>query len=138
MYEYRCEPVRVVDGDTVDVNIDLGFGVWLNDERIRLYGIDAPESRTRDLEEKKYGNLSKQYILDFLLGKEVTLVTESYDSKGKFGRILGDLYVDDVSLCESLVSSHNAVPYHGQSKEEIIEEHLKNRELLSLVEQYRD
>ena len=55
MYEYRCNVVHIVDGDTVDVDIDLGFGVWMKKQRIRLYGIDTPESRTRDLEEKKYG-----------------------------------------------------------------------------------
>ena len=55
MYEYRCKIVKIIDGDTVDVDIDLGFGVWLHKERIRLFGIDTPESRTRDLEEKKYG-----------------------------------------------------------------------------------
>ena len=60
MYEYRCKIVKVIDGDTVDVDIDLGFGVWLHKERIRLYGIDTPESRTRDLEEKKYGLMSKK------------------------------------------------------------------------------
>ena len=53
MYEYRCKVVKIIDGDTVDVDIDLGFGVWLHKERVRLYGIDTPESRTRDLEEKK-------------------------------------------------------------------------------------
>ena len=55
MYEYRIEIVKVIDGDTVDVNIDLGFGVWMKKERVRLYGIDTPESRTRDLVEKKFG-----------------------------------------------------------------------------------
>ena len=59
MYEYKCKIVKVIDGDTVDVDIDLGFGVWLHKERIRLYGIDTPESRTRDLVEKKYGNMAK-------------------------------------------------------------------------------
>ena len=54
MYEYKCKIVKVIDGDTVDVDIDLGFGVWLHKERIRLYGIDTPESRTRDLEEKEF------------------------------------------------------------------------------------
>ena len=54
MYEYRCKVVKIIDGDTVDVDIDLGFGVWLKKERIRMFGIDTPESRTRDLEEKKY------------------------------------------------------------------------------------
>ena len=58
MFEYSCTIVKVIDGDTVDVDIDLGFGVWLKKQRIRLYGIDTPESRTRDLEEKKYGNAS--------------------------------------------------------------------------------
>ena len=59
MHEYKCTMLRVVDGDTVDVDIDLGFGVWMRKQRIRLYGIDTPESRTRDLEEKKYGLLRK-------------------------------------------------------------------------------
>ena len=55
MYEYKCKIRKVVDGDTVDVDIDLGFGVWLRKQRVRLVGIDTPESRTKDLEEKKYG-----------------------------------------------------------------------------------
>ena len=59
MYEYKCKMVKVVDGDTIDVDIDLGFGVWMRNQRIRMHGIDTPESRTRDLEEKKYGLLQK-------------------------------------------------------------------------------
>jgi len=66
MYEYRCRIDRVIDGDTVDVDIDLGFGVWLRKERVRMYGIDTPESRTRDLEEKKYGLAAKAFVLAFL------------------------------------------------------------------------
>ena len=62
MFEYRCKIVKVVDGDTVDVDIDLGFGVWLHKERIRMFGIDTPESRTRDLEEKKFGLAAKQFL----------------------------------------------------------------------------
>ena len=62
MYEYRCKILKVIDGDTVDVDIDLGFGVWMHKERVRLFGIDTPESRTRDKEEKKYGLLSKKFI----------------------------------------------------------------------------
>ena len=62
VYEYNCKIVRVVDGDTVDVDIDLGFGIWMHKERVRLHGIDTPESRTRDLEEKKYGLLAKEQI----------------------------------------------------------------------------
>ena len=60
MYEYNCNIVKVVDGDTVDVDIDLGFGMWLRNERIRLYGIDTPESRTRDPEEKQAGLYAKK------------------------------------------------------------------------------
>ena len=66
MYEYRCKVVKIIDGDTVDVDIDLGFGVWLHKERIRLFGIDTPESRTRDLEEKKYGLAAKEYLTGML------------------------------------------------------------------------
>ena len=86
MYEYKVRIVKVVDGDTVDVDIDLGFDVWLNNQRIRLYGIDTPESRTRDLEEKKYGKAATAYLIEKLqIG---TPVLRSYGS-GKFGRILG-------------------------------------------------
>ena len=62
MHEYRVNIVKVVDGDTVDVDIDLGFGIWMKNERVRLFGIDTPESRTRDLEEKKYGLAAKEYL----------------------------------------------------------------------------
>ena len=66
VYEYNCKIVRVVDGDTVDVDIDLGFGIWRHKERIRLHGIDTPESRTRDLVEKKFGYQSKEMVEIFL------------------------------------------------------------------------
>ena len=66
MYEYKIKIIKVVDGDTVDVDIDLGFGVWLHKERVRLYGIDTPESRTRDLEEKKYGKAASAYLKEKL------------------------------------------------------------------------
>ena len=62
MYEYRINIVKIIDGDTVDVDIDLGFGVWLKKQRIRLYGIDTPESRTRDLDEKRYGLMAKKFL----------------------------------------------------------------------------
>ena len=76
MYEYKCKIVRVVDGDTVDVDIDLGFGMWMHKERVRLYGIDTPESRTRDLEEKKFGLFAKKYVEEYLpVGTSQTLKT---------------------------------------------------------------
>ena len=136
MYEYRCKLRKMVDGDTVDIDIDLGFGVWLQDERVRLYGIDTPESRTRDLEEKKYGLAAKEYVENFLDDKWLTLKTKEYDSKGKFGRILGELWrtysYADKSLNDYLIEKHHAVPYLGQSKEDIAEQHLLNRSKLNL------
>ena len=136
MHEYRCKILRVVDGDTVDVDIDLGFGVWMHRERIRLYGIDAPESRTRDLEEKKYGLMAKEAVKNFLLiGSTQTLVTIK-DKTGKFGRILGKFLIYDkktdreMTLNEWLIREHHAVEYHGQSKEDIAEQHIINRGLV--------
>ncbi len=133
MFEYKCTILRVVDGDTVDVDIDLGFGIWMRKQRIRLYGIDTPESRTRDKEEKKFGLLAKQYVEGFLTkGSTATLVTEK-DGKGKFGRILGKFQVFDAKtdratfLHELMIRDHMAVEYMGQSKEDIAEEHLMNR-----------
>jgi micrococcal nuclease len=129
MYEYRVKIVKVVDGDTVDVDIDLGFGVWLKKQRVRLYGIDTPESRTRDLVEKRFGNMAKAYLKDRLSGGAV--LGTRLDKKGKFGRILGEFFVLDgeekSNINQELITNHHAVAYHGQSKEDIEEEHLVNR-----------
>ena len=141
VYEYKCKIVRVVDGDTVDLDIDLGFGMWMHKERIRLHGIDTPESRTRDLEEKKYGLLAKEQIRFFLPeGSMQTLVTVR-DKAGKFGRILGKFKIfDSKNDCETtindwMIQEHHAAPYFGQSKEEIAQIHLDNR---SKVKDIRD
>ena len=138
MYEYRCKLRKVVDGDTIDVDIDLGFGVWLNDERVRLAGVDTPESRTRDLEEKKYGLAAKAFVQRFCDDEWLILKTKEYDAKGKFGRILGEIWrttdFSDLPLNDYLIERHHAVAYHGQSKEAVQEAHLKNRELVNLDE----
>jgi len=131
MYEYRCKIVKIIDGDTVDVDIDLGFGVWMHKERIRLYGIDTPESRTRDLDEKKYGLIAKSWIEKFMpLGSTQTLITQK-DKSGKFGRILGKFRVNDGSydiiLNDWMITNHHAVAYYGQSKQDIAEQHIINR-----------
>ena len=87
MYEYKAIVTRVIDGDTIDVDIQLGFDVILSKQRVRLYGIDTPESRTRDKEEKIRGLLSKDYLKDnCYVGSNIKLKSKE---KGKFGRILG-------------------------------------------------
>ena len=133
MYEYKCNIIRVVDGDTVDVDIDLGFGVWLKDERVRIMGIDTPESRTRDKVEKKFGLASKAKLKS-LLGKTGVLKTQvnknGEDMKGKFGRILGDFQVGARMVTEILCEEGYAVPYFGGAKEDVQRMHQKNRELL--------
>ena len=131
MFEYKCKVTKVVDGDTVDVDIDLGFGVWLRDQRIRLYGIDTPESRTSDPSEKLYGKAATEFLKKWLDGGDVTIKTHK-DERGKFGRILGELWVFDTNVNRKMIEEHHAVEYHGQSKEEIAEEHLANREKLGL------
>jgi micrococcal nuclease len=130
-YTYKAIVVRVVDGDTVDVDIDLGFGVWFSNQRIRLLGVDTPECRTRDLTEKKFGLLAKSIVEGFCpVGKDILLQTE-LDDKGKFGRILGIILSDDVNVNEYLVENHYAVAYEGQSKDDIEAAHLANYQILT-------
>jgi len=93
MYEYKAKLVRVVDGDTVDAMIDCGFSVFRK-ERIRLKGINAPESRTRDKEEKKRGLAAKARLKELIReGKNEFMVKTSIDKKGKYGRLLGELFL---------------------------------------------
>jgi len=137
MYEYRCKILRIVDGDTVDVDIDLGFGIWLKKERVRIMGIDTPESRTRDKEEKKFGLAAKAWVKHQMpVGSHQILKTEidksGEDKKGKFGRILGDFLMGEKNtrLTEMMMKAGHAVPYFGGSKEELVEMHMKNRKKL--------
>ena len=130
MHEYKAKITKVVDGDTIKCDIDLGFDTILSKQVVRLYGIDTPESRTRDLEEKFYGNISKQFLNDYCpKGSYITLRTH-LDKKGKFGRILGEIIVNKVNLNEQMIEENLAVEYHGQSKDDIAKEHLRNRSIL--------
>jgi len=130
MFEYAVKIVRVVDGDTVDVDIDLGFGVVLKKERVRIMGIDTPESRTRDKVEDLFGEKAKSRMKE-LLGESAVLVCKKYDSKGKFGRVLGDLSTEDGRMVtDILIEEGHAVAYFGGSKEEVAAKHLVNREKL--------
>ena len=135
MYEYKCKVLKVVDGDTVDIDIDLGFGVWMHKERVRMMGIDTPESRTRDKVEKQFGLASKNRLQELLpVGSSQVLKTEidrsGEDAKGKFGRILGDFLIEEKRATEILIEEGHAVPYHGQSKDDVQAQHMANRERL--------
>tara|TARA_X000000368_G_scaffold387639_1_gene348533 strand:- start:1155 stop:1586 length:432 start_codon:yes stop_codon:yes gene_type:complete len=135
MYEYKCKILRVVDGDTVDIDIDLGFGMWMHKERVRMMGIDTPESRTRDKIEKKFGLASKARLKELLpIGSIQHLKTEidrsGEDARGKFGRILGDFLIEGNAVTEQMITEGYAVAYHGQNKDEVEQAHLNNREKL--------
>tara|TARA_Y100001973_G_C5204626_1_gene340550 strand:- start:3352 stop:3765 length:414 start_codon:yes stop_codon:yes gene_type:complete len=117
MYTYKAKLDRVIDGDTIDVNMDLGFDITIH-KRIRLAGIDTPESRTRDLEEKKRGLASKARLIELL--DKGDLVVESTDV-GKFGRVLGNLTVHPegdlpININKTLVKEGYAVEYFGGKK----------------------
>ena len=130
MHEYNCKVEKIVDGDTIDVVLDLGFDI-LYKSRVRLYGIDTPESRTRNLDEKVRGKMASAFLKKAIEeGEKVCIQTKLKDSRGKFGRVLGDVVVDGVNINQSMVDNHHAVKYFGQSKDDIEEEHLKNRQIL--------
>jgi len=132
--EYDVKIVNVVDGDTVDVDINLGFGVELKDERVRIMGIDTEESRTRDRVEDLFGEAAKTRVKELMSEGAKLITTEDRhgeDMKGKFGRILGDFRLPSgKTLTETLIEEHHAVPYHGQSKDDISAQHLANRTVL--------
>ena len=114
MFEYNAVLDRVVDGDTVDATIDLGFDTWKK-IRIRFYGINAPESRTRDLEEKKKGLAAKDRLIEILKANDNKFVLKSH-GVGKYGRCLGELYVEtlgEVSVQQTLINEGHGVAYFG-------------------------
>ena len=136
--EYDVILLDCVDGDTVDVDIDLGFGVWLKDERVRIMGIDTPESRTRDKVEKLFGTAAKNRLKELLAEGGKLITTENKqgeDMKGKFGRILGDFWVERYEgerekVTDIMIEEGHCVAYFGGSKDEIQMKHMANREKL--------
>ena len=113
MYKYNAKLDRVVDGDTVDALVDLGFNTWKK-VRIRLHEINAPESRTRDLEEKKLGLAAKARLIEMLGDGNFTL--QSY-GVGKYGRCLGEIFKDnDVSLNKQLINEGHSTEYYGKKR----------------------
>ena len=135
--EYDVKVIKVVDGDTVDVDIDLGFGVTLTDERVRIMGIDTPESRTRDKVEDLFGEAAKARLKELMKDGGKLITTEDRkgeDMKGKFGRILGDFKVDYNGemkrVTEIMEMEGHCVPYFGGSKDDTQAAHMANRERL--------
>jgi micrococcal nuclease len=142
--KYRCALDRVIDGDTIDVCIDLGFDVMTR-KRCRLLGIDTPESRTSDKEEKVYGLQSKKKLREWCLKAiesdkddiHLELRCKKGKTSDKYGRVLAEVWVIDgeteTNINEWLCKNHYAVPYHGQNKDDIQGAHLKNREILGTL-----
>ena len=136
MYEYSCKVDRVVDGDTIDVVLDLGFDIMFK-SRVRLYGIDTPESRTRNKDEKVRGKMAGSFLKDAVdNGTKVIIETKLKDSRGKYGRVLGNVIVDGVNINQVMIDNYLAVAYFGQSKDDIETEHLVNRQKLIELGQF--
>jgi endonuclease YncB( thermonuclease family) len=116
LYHYKAKIDRVVDGDTVDVSIDLGFDMHSR-QRVRLWGINTPECRTRDKREKALGLAAKARLIEILgFADNRCVIATRLDRKGKFGRVLGILYVDDLDINEQLIEEGHAVEYYGGKK----------------------
>ena len=131
-FSYRVSKVvKIIDGDTIDVILDLGFDIMYK-SRVRLFGIDTPESRTSDKTEKKYGLMSKKFLQDALKNAtKISIKTYKGEETGKFGRILGDVFCDGKSVNMALCKAGHAVQYYGQNKSLVEKAHMKNREKLN-------
>jgi micrococcal nuclease len=114
LFQYKAEVIRVVDGDTIDASVDLGFDTWKK-VRIRFQGFNAPESRTRDLEEKKRGLAAKDRVIEILKENDNKFLLKSH-GVGKYGRCLGEIFVEtlgDDSLQKTLINEGHGVEYNG-------------------------
>lgn len=133
-YEYHAKVTEVVDGDTIVIDIDLGFDVKLTEQKVRLLGVDTPESRTSDKIEKQFGLLSKDYTKKFIekCNKEIIIRTHKSDDSEKFGRLLGEIINPNTRevLNDCLVADGYAVKYLGENKNNVKDLHLLNRKKL--------
>jgi micrococcal nuclease len=130
MYQYKAKILKVLDGDTVDIDLDLGFNIVLSNQRVRMAGIDTPESRTVDKEEKIRGTLSKKKLSEKLpIGSYVTIETQKSDNNDdKFGRILAVFILEDkTNLNQWMIDNNYAVLYQGENKELVQEMHQYNK-----------
>jgi micrococcal nuclease len=133
MYIYRCKINKVVDGDTVEIDLDLGFNMMLVNQRVRMAGIDTPESRTSNNEEKERGIISKKKLAEKLpVGSWQKIQTMRSDANDdKFGRILGVFIMEDgMSLNQWMIDNNYAVLYQGENKELVQEGHQYNKKKL--------
>lgn len=133
MYQYRAKILKVLDGDTVDIDLDLGFNIILANQRVRMAGIDTPESRTTNAEEKVRGQLSKKKLAEKLpVGSYAIIETQKPDSNDdKFGRILGVFILEDgTRVNDWLIKNNYAVPYKGENKELTQADHQANKKIL--------
>ena len=133
MYQYKAKVLKVLDGDTVDIDLDLGFNIVLASQRVRMAGIDTPESRTTNNEEKVRGQLSKKKLAEKLpVGSWVRIETQKSDSNDdKFGRILAVFIMEDgTSLNQWMIDNNYAVLYNGENKELVQEMHRYNKQKL--------
>jgi micrococcal nuclease len=133
MYQYKCKIIKVLDGDTVDIDLDLGFKIILANQRVRMAGVDTPESRTAIAEEKVRGQLSKKKLAEKLpVGSWQIIETQKSDSNDdKFGRILGVFILEDgTRVNDWLIENNYAVPYKGENKDLTQAEHQANKKIL--------
>ena len=133
MYQYKCKIIKVLDGDTVDIDLDLGFKIILANQRVRMAGVDTPESRTTIAEEKIRGLLSKKKLAEKLpIGSWQIIETQKSDSNDdKFGRILGVFILEDgTRVNDWLIQNNYAVPYKGENKDLTQAEHQANKKIL--------
>ena len=128
---YNASVVRIVDGDTIRLDIDLGFDIVLRNQSVRLYKVDTPECRTRDLKEKAAGLLAKEVVQNLIAIGERVFIRTKLDTKGKFGRLLGTIITtDNININEHLIDNNYAVEYYGQSKKEVQSKHEENYNIL--------
>jgi micrococcal nuclease len=133
--KYSIQLNRVIDGDSLDIDIDLGFGIVLQNRRLRLEGVDTPELRTSDEEEKQFGLRAKSFVVDWCSKRNLNLVVKNHgDEYDKFGRILGQVEDNEGNnLVTDIISNYHGVAYHGQNKADIRKAHMNNRAKLFTI-----
>lgn len=132
LYKYNCIIERIIDGDTIEINIDLGFDNWIMHERVRLVNIDCPETRTRDLVEKEFGILAHRRVEELIpIGSKHILVSNEYNRRGGFGRVIGDILINDgTALRDTLINERHGVPWLPNDREQMKKLHLENRDYI--------